>query len=52
MPKPHGGTLINNFIDASKIGDDLFVLDTDLGLKKEAVTDIFMSNKGKLSFIK
>jgi hypothetical protein len=36
MPKPHGGTLINNFIDASKIGDDLFVLDTDLGLKKEA----------------
>jgi sulfate adenylyltransferase len=36
MPKPHGGTLVNSFIDSSKIDDDLFVLDVDLGLKKEA----------------
>jgi sulfate adenylyltransferase len=35
MSKPHGGNLVNNFINASKIDDDLFVLDVDLGLKKE-----------------
>jgi sulfate adenylyltransferase len=35
MSKPHGGNLVNNFINASKIDDDLFILDVDLGLKKE-----------------
>ena len=35
MYKPHGGNLVNNFINSSKIDDDLFVLDVDLGLKKE-----------------
>lgn len=35
MPKPHGGVLVNNFIDSSKIDDDLFDLSVDLGLKKE-----------------
>jgi sulfate adenylyltransferase len=35
MIKPHGGNLVNNFIDSSKIDDDLFILDVDLGLKKE-----------------
>ena len=29
-------SLVNSFIDSSKIDDDLFVLDVDLGLKKEA----------------
>ena len=35
MSKPHGGNLVNNFINSSKIDDDLFILDVDLGLKKE-----------------
>ena len=35
MYKPHGGNLVNNFIDSSKIDNDLFVLDVDLRLKKE-----------------
>ena len=35
MYKPHGGNLVNNFINSSKIDEDLFVLDVDLGLKKE-----------------
>lgn len=35
MPKPHGGSLTNNFIDLSKIDKDLFSLDVDTGLKKE-----------------
>jgi sulfate adenylyltransferase len=35
MSKPHGGNLVNNFINESKIDDDLFILDVDLGLKKE-----------------
>ncbi len=35
MPKPHGGVLINNFIDSSKIDNDLFNLSVDLRLKKE-----------------
>jgi sulfate adenylyltransferase len=35
MSEPHGGNLVNNFIDPSKIDDDLFVLNVDLKLKKE-----------------
>jgi sulfate adenylyltransferase len=35
MFKPHGGNLVNNFIDSSKIDNDLFILDVDLRLKKE-----------------
>ena len=35
MIKPHGGNLVNNFIDSSKIDDDLFILDVDAELKKE-----------------
>ncbi len=35
MFKPHGGNLVNNFIDSSKIDDDLLILDVDLRLKKE-----------------
>src|SRR3989337_1958661 len=35
MIKPHGGNLVNNFIDSSKIDDDLFVLDVGAELKKE-----------------
>ena len=34
MSKPHGGNLVNNFINASKIDDDLFILDVDLRIKK------------------
>lgn len=35
MPRPHGGSLTNNFIDLSKIDEDLFTVDVDTGLKKE-----------------
>jgi sulfate adenylyltransferase len=35
MPRPHGGSLTNNFIDLSKIDKDLFTIDVDTGLKKE-----------------
>lgn len=35
MPRPHGGSLTNNFIDLSKIDKDLFTVDVDTGLKKE-----------------
>jgi sulfate adenylyltransferase len=35
MPRPHGGSLTNNFIDLSKIDKDLFAIDVDTGLKKE-----------------
>ena len=35
MPRPHGGSLTNNFIDQSRIDKDLFTLDVDTGLKKE-----------------
>jgi len=35
MPRPHGGSLTNNFIDLSKIDKDLFIIDVDTGLKKE-----------------
>src|SRR3982751_3085764 len=35
MPKPHGDILVNNFINSSKIDNDLFVLDVDLKLKKD-----------------
>jgi sulfate adenylyltransferase len=35
MPRPHGGSLTNNFIDLSRIDKDLFTLDVDTGLKKE-----------------
>ena len=35
MPKPHGGSLTNNFIDLSRIDKDLFTVDVDAGLKKE-----------------
>ncbi len=35
MIKPHGGNLVNNFIDSSKIDDDLFALDVDIESKKE-----------------
>jgi sulfate adenylyltransferase len=35
MPKPHGGSLVNNFVYSSSIDDDLFVLDVDLGIKKD-----------------
>ena len=35
MLKPHGGVLINNLIDSSKIDNDLFVLDVSIGLKKD-----------------
>jgi sulfate adenylyltransferase len=35
MPRPHGGSLTNNFIDLSRIDRDLFTLDVDAGLKKE-----------------
>jgi sulfate adenylyltransferase len=35
MPKPHGGSLVNNFVHPSSINDDLFVLDVDLGIKKD-----------------
>ncbi len=29
MPKPHGGSFINNFINSSKIDNDLFTLNVD-----------------------
>ncbi len=35
MPRPHGGSLTNNFIDLSRIDKDLFTVDVDTGLKKE-----------------
>src|SRR6478736_2395376 len=35
MPKPHGDILVNNFINSSKIDNDLFVLNVDLKLKKD-----------------
>lgn len=35
MQKPHGGRLVNNFTEHSKIDNDLFVLDIDVELKKE-----------------
>jgi len=35
MPRPHGGSLTNNFIDLSRIDKDLFTLDVDTGLKME-----------------
>lgn len=35
MLRPHGGSLINNFIDLSRIDKDLFIIDMDIGLKKE-----------------
>jgi sulfate adenylyltransferase len=35
MPRPHGGSLTNNFIELSKIDKDLFTVDVDTGLKKE-----------------
>jgi len=35
MPRPHGGSLTNNFIDLSRIDKDLFKVDIDTGLKKE-----------------
>lgn len=35
MYKPHGGNLVNNFIDSSKFDNDLPVLDVDLRLRKE-----------------
>ena len=35
MPRPHGGSLTNNFIDLSRIDKDLFTMDIDTGLKKE-----------------
>ena len=35
MPRPHGGSLTNNFIDLSRIDKDLFTVDVDAGLKKE-----------------
>ncbi len=35
MPRPHGGSLTNNFIDLSRIDKDLFTIDVDTGLKKE-----------------
>ncbi len=35
MIRPHGGKLVNNFIDSSKIDDDLFILDLDIRQKKE-----------------
>ena len=35
MPRPHGGSLINNFIDLSRIDKDLFTVDVDTGVKKE-----------------
>ena len=35
MPRPHGGSLTNNFIDQSRIDKDLFTVDVDTGLKKE-----------------
>ncbi|HEX5904740.1 MAG TPA: sulfate adenylyltransferase [Candidatus Nitrosocosmicus sp.] len=34
--RPHGGgSLTNNFVDISKIDKDLFILDVNIGLKKE-----------------
>ncbi len=35
MPRPHGGSLTNNFIDLSRIDKDLFTVDVDTGVKKE-----------------
>jgi sulfate adenylyltransferase len=35
MPRPHGGSLTNNFIDLSRIDKDLFTVDVDIGVKKE-----------------
>jgi sulfate adenylyltransferase len=35
MPRPHGGSLTNNFIELSRIDKDLFTVDVDTGLKKE-----------------
>ncbi len=35
MPRPHGGSLTNNFIDLSRIDKDLFTVDVDIGIKKE-----------------
>ncbi|WP_458720080.1 sulfate adenylyltransferase [Candidatus Nitrosocosmicus sp. R] len=35
MPRPHGGSLTNNFIDLSRIDKDLFTIDVDTGVKKE-----------------
>ncbi len=35
MPRPHGGSLTNNFIDLSRIDKDLFTVDVDNGVKKE-----------------
>jgi sulfate adenylyltransferase len=35
MIKPHGGNLVNNFIDSSKIDNDLFILDVGNELKKD-----------------
>ena len=35
MPRPHGGSLTNNFIDLSRIDMDLFTVDVDIGVKKE-----------------
>jgi sulfate adenylyltransferase len=61
MIKPHGGNLVNNFIDSHKIDDDLFVLDVDIESKKE-VENIsfgvfsplkgFMSEENFLSILK
>ncbi|MBA3749645.1 MAG: sulfate adenylyltransferase, partial [Nitrosopumilus sp.] len=52
MTKPHGGNLVTNFIDSSKIDDDMFVLDVDLGLKKEVENisiGVFSPLKGFMS---
>ena len=35
VTRPHGGSLTNNFVDISKIDKDLFILDVDIGLRKE-----------------
>jgi sulfate adenylyltransferase len=52
MLKPHGGVLINNLIHSSKIDNDLFVLDVNIGLKKDIENiclGIFSPLKGFLS---
>lgn len=52
MVKPHGGVLVNNLINSSKIDDDLFVLDVSIGLKKDIENiccGIFSPLKGFLS---
>jgi sulfate adenylyltransferase len=55
MPKPHGDILVNNFINSSKIDNDLFVLNVDLKLKKDIENiscGIFSPLKGFLQYFK